>query len=267
MTFDPTATPIGVEEARRSGRLILVAEDDEVNRNVILRQLELLGYAADVAANGSEALELWRTRPYAMVLTDLQMPVMDGYQLAEAIRKAEAPGVHIPIAALTANALSGEEVRARDLGMDDFLIKPIRLRDLKESIERMLPDTAKPATAVSDGRPASAPSVPLDLTVLTALVGEDPEFITQLLGDFRERALVAQEELRAAVTAADFDAAARTMHRIKSAARSIGALPLGEDCATAEAAAKRTDLDALRQAATTFEKALAVVLAELDRVR
>ena len=73
----------------RQGRLILIAEDDAINQKVILRQIELLGYAAEMASNGAEALRLWRTGHYALLLTDLHMPEMDGYALAEAIRREE----------------------------------------------------------------------------------------------------------------------------------------------------------------------------------
>ncbi len=145
------AAPVSVAQARAQGRLLLVAEDDEVNQCVILRQLELLGYAAEVAADGQAALDMWNAGDYAMLLTDLHMPSLDGCALAEAIRHAEAlrpAGARrrMPIVALTADALRGEAARALAAGMDEYLTKPMQMRLLGQALERWLPR--------GDGRPA-----------------------------------------------------------------------------------------------------------------
>src|SRR5258706_13510688 len=96
------------DEALRQRRLILVAEDNEINQKVIRQQLQLLGYAADVAATGREALKRWQSGNYALLLTDLHMPEMDGYSLTMEIRVGERGQGRMPIIALTANALQGE---------------------------------------------------------------------------------------------------------------------------------------------------------------
>jgi PAS domain S-box-containing protein len=130
-----------LSQARERGQLILVAEDDEVNQQVILRQVEVLGYAAEVAGNGQEALRLWRAGRYALLLTDLHMPDMDGYTLTEAIRQEEAlrsDGARLPILALTANALHGEAMRALASGMDDYMTKPLQLDLLKAALAKWL---------------------------------------------------------------------------------------------------------------------------------
>ena len=133
-----TPTP---DEARAAGRLILVAEDDEVNRLVIAGQLALLGYAAHVAPTGTDALLRWREGGYAILLTDMHMPEMDGYALAEAIRQEELAQrrTRIPILALTANALRGESARAQRAGMDGYLTKPLPLSVLKDALAQWLP--------------------------------------------------------------------------------------------------------------------------------
>jgi len=138
------AEPPTVAQARAQGRLILVAEDDEVNQIVILRLIEVLGYAAEVADNGLEAFRMWSAGNYALLITDLNMPDMDGYALAEAIRQQEAlrgPGElrRMPILALTANALRGEASRALAAGMDQYLTKPLQLHLLDEAIAKWLP--------------------------------------------------------------------------------------------------------------------------------
>ncbi|MDZ4251365.1 MAG: ATP-binding protein, partial [Sulfuritalea sp.] len=108
-----SSPPPTVAQARAENRLILVAEDDSVNQKVILQQLALLGYAAEVAGDGAEALARWSDGGFALLFTDLHMPAMDGYQLAAEIRRREGSGRRMPIIALTANALSGEAARAK----------------------------------------------------------------------------------------------------------------------------------------------------------
>ena len=99
------------EEALRQNRLILVAEDNEINQAVIRQQLQLLGYAADVAPNGREALKRWYGGSYALLLTDLHMPDTDGFELTAQIRAVEGERARTPIIALTANAMKGESER------------------------------------------------------------------------------------------------------------------------------------------------------------
>ncbi|MDO8934262.1 MAG: response regulator, partial [Rhodocyclaceae bacterium] len=131
------------------------------NQKVILQQLALLGYAADVAGDGQEALERWQSGDYGLLLTDLLMPEMDGYELAAAIRDNEAGQRagkrRIPIVALTANALKGEAEHCRAIGMDDYLSKPAQLVDLGTMLEKWLPAVAADSTD-SDDIPAVPPA-------------------------------------------------------------------------------------------------------------
>ena len=123
------------DEARRGGRLVLVAEDNEINRKVMVQQMALIGCAIEIAVDGREALEKWRSGEFALLLTDLHMPEMDGYALAAAIRAEEAGGPRKPIIALTANSLHNEESRCLAIGMDAYLTKPVSLPRLKAAIE------------------------------------------------------------------------------------------------------------------------------------
>lgn len=136
------AARVTVEEARAQHRLLLIAEDDEVNQMVILRQIEILGYAAEVASDGQVALDMWTTGDYAALLTDLHMPGLDGFALTESIRRAEArrvPTARMPILALTANVLRDETAHARVAGIDDYLTKPLQLEMLDAALQRWLP--------------------------------------------------------------------------------------------------------------------------------
>lgn len=223
------------------GAEILVAEDDEINRKVIRKQLKLLGYTADIAANGAAALEMWRQARYRLVLTDLHMPEMDGYMLTESIRREEAasgtgPGIEArtPIVALTANALRGEAERARAAGLDEFLVKPVQLGQLQEVLARWLS-----ATRQQGGQGA------LDLDVLRQLVGEDEDTVRALLGDYLASAAAELEKINAGIAEENAQAIAFAAHKLKSSSRSVGAVSFGELCAKLEAASKSGDSAAL----------------------
>jgi two-component system sensor histidine kinase/response regulator len=264
-----TATKLSREDAIQQGRLILIAEDNETNQKVILQQLGLFGYAADVAANGREALKRWQSGDYALLLTDLHMPEMDGYELAISIRAAENDTRHMPIIALTANALRDEAENCRSAGMDDYLAKPARLADLKAMLEKWMPDAEAdrvdpvPVTPIQTAA-APARTVPVDVNVLKALVGDDDAVIREFLHDFRISGTETAAELRAACNSGQTALAGAQAHRLKSPARSVGALELGELCAAMEQAGKAGDTAALAALLPRLEAEMAAVNEYLD---
>ena len=136
--FLPAACVPSRDEARRLGRLILVVEDDDMNRRVIARQMKLIGMAFDMAADGLEAIEKWRSGDFVLVLTDLHMPRMDGYALTAAIRAEEGAARRTPVIALTADSRRDEAQRCLALGMDAYLTKPVDLQNLRAAIETRL---------------------------------------------------------------------------------------------------------------------------------
>ena len=256
-------TPLSREQALREGRLLLVAEDNEINQKVIRQQLALLGYATDIAGDGREALKRWQSGNYALLLADLHMPEMDGYQLTTAIRATELGKSHAPIIAFTANALKGEAEHCLDIGMDDYLSKPVQLVHLKAMLEKWLP-AAKSATetvAVNTGADVSSATMegPVDVHVLEALVGDDPVVISEFLQDFRASSAKIAVELRVAYQAGQTATVGAAAHKLKSSARSVGALALGELCAQMEGAGKAGDTTALMALLPRFEAELAAV--------
>jgi two-component system sensor histidine kinase/response regulator len=144
--------PIGDEA---EGPRILVAEDNIVNQSVAKRLLHSLGYRADVVSNGSEAVTALSEHTYACVLMDCQMPVMDGYEAAAAIRGLTGPASSVPIVALTAHAMKGDRERALDAGMDDYLTKPVKLQELGETLQTWAP-LSRPTLEPQDGEPVEA---------------------------------------------------------------------------------------------------------------
>lgn len=148
--FSYTEQPGPARHADLRHLRILLAEDNIVNQKVAAGMLRKLGCQVDVAANGAEAVGMWQQFPYDLVFMDCHMPFMDGYEATRQIRSRESAGQHIPIVALTANALEGEEQACLDVGMDAFVAKPVVLADLEVVILRLTPagpDLA-PSTAV-----------------------------------------------------------------------------------------------------------------------
>jgi CheY-like chemotaxis protein/HPt (histidine-containing phosphotransfer) domain-containing protein/two-component sensor histidine kinase len=237
----------------RSCRPLLVAEDDRINRKVILRHLALLGYPAEVAEDGVQALALWRSGRFALLLTDLHMPEMDGYALTQAIRAEEQQRglARTPILALTANALIGEAQNVLAQGMDEYLTKPLLLSALDAALQRHLPAEA-----------AASPS--LDLRVLQPMLGNDPALLREFLGEYLECADEDAAAMRSAADAGDGAAVAATAHRLKSSSRSFGALALGDCCAALEACDNATAPALLRARLLPFEAELAAVRCRIN---
>ncbi len=264
--------PPSVAEARASNRLILVAEDDMLNQKVILRQLALLGHAAEVADDGKQALDLWRDGGYALVLTDLHMPEMDGYSLASSIRAEEQPGSRTPILALTANALKGEAGRAMEAGMDEYLTKPVPLEQLRTALERWLPEENAPdvqghAGVGEEGSDRAQPPI-FDVSVLVALVGDEAETLHGFVDDYLGSLKMLSEALETAGAADGFDTVRSNAHRLKSSSRSVGALQLADICEDLEhgaAAGEREQMHRALQALTLAREAVEQAIRQWKR--
>ncbi|MCC6161095.1 MAG: response regulator [Nitrosomonas sp.] len=260
--------PPSREEALRQGQLILVAEDNEINQKVIRQQLALLGLAADIVVNGVEALQRWKSGEYALILTDLHMPEMDGYQLTQSIRAEKSGHYRIPVIALTANALKGEAEKCRALGMDDYLSKPVQLEQLKSVLEKWLPVTAQATRQTepfSQLLSAKRKTV-VDIDVLKSLVGDDQAIIKEFLRDFVEDARKIAEQLQHAVTEGRVEEAKSLSHKLKSSARSVGALSLGERCAEMEAVARQGDVEKLTGLLPGFEEEIANAESDIKKI-
>jgi CheY-like chemotaxis protein len=125
---------MGAKDAR-----VLIVEDNPTCQDVLQQQVELLGLTADCAKNGIEALELWKAHTYSIVLTDINMPLMDGCELAREIRKAEEmEGGHIPIIGVTDHAMPDDIQLYRDSGMDGHLAKPSKLENLEDVLKQWM---------------------------------------------------------------------------------------------------------------------------------
>jgi two-component system sensor histidine kinase/response regulator len=143
--------PAPADQASHRWARVLVVEDNIANLKVAVRMVEKLGYRADVAANGTEAVKILGDMRYDAVLMDCHMPEMDGFEATRAIRRNEPDGRHTPVIAMTASALSGDRERCLAAGMDDYISKPIKLHVVAAMLERWV---ARPSTAGADARPS-----------------------------------------------------------------------------------------------------------------
>ncbi|GHD67504.1 hypothetical protein GCM10007164_07620 [Luteimonas padinae] len=230
-------------EFRAQGRRILVVEDDATNRSVLARQLAMVGVDAEMAGNGQEGLSRWLEGGFALVLSDLHMPVMDGFGLVRAIRSREAPGIRTPVLAFSADVRIGQAEKAREAGFDDFLSKPIQLDGLRAVLGRWL--ATAPVAAAGHGVPAlavpvdgpcaaSGPMPVFEASALRELVGDERGLMLEILDYFDDVATGMRDELLRAARTGDAGEAGMLAHRLKASARSVGAVPLALLCARLE---------------------------------
>jgi HPt (histidine-containing phosphotransfer) domain-containing protein len=195
------------------------------------------------------------------------MPEMDGYALTAAIRAQEQGSRRIPIVALTANTLKGEAGRCQEAGMDDWLSKPLQLDDLKKILDTWLPSAASSLDSHAEVAPRVAADRAVDVSVLESIVGSDPAVILEFLNDFRISATKIGAELKTACVDRQPARASQHAHKLKSSARTVGALALGELCAEIEAVGKAGRTEALAALLPLFEQELDAVNAFLDSLQ
>ncbi len=249
------------------GHRILVAEDHVLNQKLISRQLALLGFVADVVADGRLAFARWQSGHYALLLTDLHMPEMNGYELTTAIRTQEKGLRRIPIIALTATAKNDEADQCRAAGMDAYLGKPLTLSDLKTTLETWLPITKSTRSSHRTSETKTAISPVVDQTVLENLVGSDPLIIREFQNDFQLSAAKIALELRAACVDGNALRASEQAHKLTASAHAVGAAVVGDLCAKMESAGKDRNLEDLRILLPLFERELDAVMVFLDRLQ
>jgi signal transduction histidine kinase/CheY-like chemotaxis protein/HPt (histidine-containing phosphotransfer) domain-containing protein len=282
--FDPkVAAAIGdlsvrrldAEFARRVPLRILVAEDNAVNRKVVLKLLERLGYEADAVGDGVEAVEAVKKDAYDAILMDVQMPRMSGIEATRAIVR-EFDGDRRPrIIALTAGAMEGDRAQCLAAGMDDYLSKPVRVEALQTALERLLLPvgqetldvTVPPSSAPSSRSPsvevlpeAIAPSyIPtVDLKRLTRLRYElqapgEPDVVTELIEMFLEDTMPLLKNIREALEQNNPEALKEAAHTLKGSSGNLGAVALSGMCKTIQLKAAEGYLEGIQEDITNLE--------------
>lgn len=219
---------------------ILVAEDHEIVREVLHRQLETLGWLCDVVADGEEALDALSVRPYALLITDCHMPKMDGFELVRQIRASES-GSRLPIIALTANVLVDQERRCAEAGMDDMMTKPLRLATLADKLDhwvgRSILSASDVCDAISDETDGS--DIAQVKTCLSKVFGDS---YVAVLEDYIELAQSELERLSAALRMMDVDKLREVAHSVRGIAAFFGASHLAEVASSVESDQPTSDM-------------------------
>ena len=247
-----TLLPVCPEEPKPEQLLyrILVAEDNPANQAVLKMQLNALGIEAYIAKSGTEALSQWKTDNYDLILTDLNMPDMDGLELARSIRAAELEtGMHLPIIAITAVHYPEDLIVCLQAGIDDTLSKPIELDKLRQMLLRWLPlsnnaRTLSLPTAISVAPAITSNNKPvLDTGYLARITGSmAPDQIRSLVDLFTTSARADLCLCCQQIQQKDTQALALSMHKLKSSARTVGALRFAELSENLEAAARKDSI-------------------------
>jgi PAS domain S-box-containing protein len=247
----PSAKPKGGKRPQLSGGKVLVVDDHPINREVMTGQLRVLGVEADTAENGRLGFEAWKSGGYAVVFADVHMPVMDGFEMTDAIRTLERKERRkpTPIVACTANAMAGEDERCRDAGMDAYLSKPVSLDRLYAVLERWFKSTQD--TPV------------IDRAVLDMWVQDDEAERKNLLKRFADTTHESRQGIETAVAKGDLAMLAAEAHKLKGSALAVGATAVGEAAGTLEHAAKAGNREACQDGMGPLAVALDRTLLEI----
>jgi CheY-like chemotaxis protein len=238
---------------------VLLAEDNAVNQAVAAGLLRAVGHSVRVVTSGREVLAALADEPFDVVLMDVQMPEMDGFEATAAIRAAEAgaPGRRLPVIALTARALQDEREECRRRGMDDFIAKPIQPRELYQVLSRFAPLPTAPLPPAAEPPPSQAV---LDEASFRARCGGRDDLVRQIARLFLSECPRYLRGLHAALEQADAAALRSAAHTLKGAVGNLSATP-------AYGAARRLEELARDGRCDAAESALRDLEAELDRLR
>jgi signal transduction histidine kinase/PleD family two-component response regulator len=254
MLTQPTA------QQRFRGHVLLV-EDNFVNQKVAVRFLERLGCTVEVASHGAEGVAACQQRHFDIVLMDLQMPVMDGITATRKIREWETTG-HVPIVALTANAMTGDRELCEAAGMDGYLTKPIEVERLRNVLTKYGLETNEPDSSAATPPPARAANLkpPVDLRGFQSITNGDSAFAQELAITFISSGEQQLADMAAAAAQSNRMALARAAHQLKGACANIHAHAL-------KALAERMENESAAGDAHALERCNALLRQEFERVK
>jgi two-component system sensor histidine kinase/response regulator len=251
----PAAVRQQPEAANSSSTLrVLLAEDNPINQRVALYLLQKQNYTTTVVSNGREALQAFEREPFDLVLMDIQMPEMDGFEATRSIRAAESvSGGHLPIIAMTAHAMKGDRERCLAAGMDDYVTKPIQAPELLRAIQN--------AIGQPDPKNEAAKSVLptknfINRKAVLAGIDGDVVLLQEIVRMFLEYAPRRHDEIRQAIECGDFAALRRTTHAFKGVIGYLDSGPVSNAINQLDQLAVRADATGLPAALSEFERHL-----------
>jgi CheY-like chemotaxis protein len=258
-----------IAEQKRRAIHILLAEDDPVNRKLVVTVLERAGFSSHAFDNGQKAIQALKDKDYDLILMDIQMPEMNGFEATKAIRQMEKQGNHTPIIAMTAHAMKGDKEKCLKAGMDDYISKPIKPQSLIDTIERWIKisDTqiAKGKQNRSDKK-IQAESIPINLRNALERFGGDMDFFKEILDEFLNFMPKQLELLNEAVEKEDIAATVREAHKIKGAAENVGAGRIAGLSFKLELLAQKGDLTDAQEIVTNLKHQLKFLQEYINQV-
>lgn len=266
--------PPTLEQAEAEGRLILLVEDNAINRVLMARQLAVLGYAVRTAGDGKAAMELFDQHEFGLVMTDLHMPRMGGLALAGAIRHhPDAARRNVPVLIVTAAVLKNQYESFAAAGVNGHLIKPLELPAMQAALARWMPEPrSRPASGNGHAADGSAPPSTevgengIDSGKLQSLIGDDPEIRAELIREFVATTTEQLERLSSAIEEQNAGERAAIAHRLASSSQAFGAVELAELIACVEMHPPDPAGESLpalmREIETVFERVKSYYLAE-----
>ncbi|QQS34812.1 MAG: response regulator [Ignavibacteriales bacterium] len=252
-----TAAAKQSKEASRRQRLkhkILLAEDNLINQKIALRMLNEAGYIGDSVTNGEEAIDAVVGGNFSLVLMDVQMPQVDGYQATARIRKLPEPKNQIPIVAITAHALPGDKEKCIEAGMNDYLSKPIIAEELIKIVDANLGIVNETETPVSEKEQKQDGL--FDFLHLEKISAGSADFKKELLGAYLDDMVKRYSNLKNWLVNDDMNNLIKEAHTIKGASYSVGAVRIGEEALAVEISGKHNDMDNLRERMILLEQAI-----------
>lgn len=239
---------------KRKQYSILVAEDNVVNQKVILRMLSELGFQAEAVTDGNEAIEAVRNKKWDLVLMDVQMPIIDGLEATRQIREIRDSASKIPIVALTAHALKEDKEKCLKAGMNDYLSKPINLKQLSKILDSWLNIEAG---LKEKKQPEVQPQKNVfDLQRFTEMSLGDISFQRELLMDFFEDLDQRLSKLNNFVKEKELEGLIKEVHTIKGSSYSLGAVRIGEEALGIELSGKSEDWDSILERMQTLKSTI-----------
>jgi CheY-like chemotaxis protein/HPt (histidine-containing phosphotransfer) domain-containing protein len=229
----PLITSHTISERRRKLVQILLAEDNPINQKLAVNLLQKSGYSVDVVDNGQMAVEAMLNKAYTLVLMDVQMPEMDGFEATQEFRIKDTAGKKTPIIAMTAHAMKGDRERCLASGMDDYLSKPLEPREFYQTLNKWI-SIRLPKTGTLDLDSISQPEIelkiidqitndPLNLVEALPRFGDDLDFFKSMLGEFINNLPERITKLEEALEQNDIKGVTRLGHNLKGASANFSA--------------------------------------------
>ncbi len=251
--------PAPIEPVMRSSKplSLLLAEDNPVNQRLAVRILQKWGHTVSVAGNGRKALEMWEKESFDLILMDVQMPEMSGFEATAAIREGEQEGGgHIPIIAMTAHAMDGDREKCLAAGMDHYVTKPIDQKRLFEAIESFCTKNPPP-----EGPAMNKPDTKLDFdpNVVLKRVDGDRELLREVASLFLEDTPRLLSDIRNAISCGDSKALERSAHTLKGSIANFGVRVASEAAFGLEQMGRNGDFAHTEDVLTRLEQQVALL--------